>query len=481
MSRSHPGNIVIFGQGYVGLVTAACLAEWGHCVTGVDANAGRLAALTSGRIPFHEPGLDELVRKNVASDRLRFAASSPDLVRGSDLVVIAVGTHDGNGGWQTATMLNCLAEVVPNIREDATLVIRSTLPPEFVSQLGDIVNGLRAQADMAPIAVMLNPEFTREGAAIRDFMHPERVVIGSAADPDGRGVALLSEIYAAADAPILVMPAIDAAFAKLGSNLFLATKISFVNEYASLCDSFGATIDNVVAAMSYDTRIGGQFLRAGVGFGGSCLPHQVTMTVKTARVAGIAAPLLSAVDEINHRRRHEVVDHVEALIDRPLTEARIGLLGLTFKPDTDDLRDAPSLTIARLLMERGATVVAFDPMASARRLAEDLVPGLITVASPEEALRGSDAAAVVTEWPQIREIDWQAVHRVMRGHVVFDGRNALDPAVLAAAGYRYAGFGRGLHEPGMRHATGEPEEAVLEIQVLDRVLEGNPATGVPAA
>lgn len=481
MSSSYPGNITIFGQGYVGLVTAACFAEWGHNVTGVDANADRIAALQSGHIPFHEPGLDELVAGNVASGRLRFAPASPELVRNSDLIFIAVGTHDGNGGWQTATMLGCLAEVVPNIREDAVLVVRSTLPPEFVRQLGSIVDELRFQADLPPIAVMLNPEFTREGAAIQDFMQPERVVLGFAADPDGSGVAELSQLYASTNAPILVMPAIDAAFAKLGSNLFLATKISFVNEYASLCDSFGATIDNVVSAMSYDTRIGGQFLRPGVGFGGSCLPHQVTMSVKTAAIAGVPAPLLAAVDEVNHRRRGELVDHLENLIDRPLADAKIALLGLTFKPHTDDLRDAPALTIARVLIERGATVVAYDPMESARGLAETLVPGLVTVATPEEALRESDAAAVVTEWPQIRAIDWQAMHRVSRGHVMFDGRNALDPAALTAAGYRYAAFGRGLHEPWVDHEVEESETAVIDFQRRDRPVDGIPASQASVA
>ncbi|MGH2427385.1 MAG: UDP-glucose dehydrogenase family protein [Candidatus Limnocylindria bacterium] len=439
-------NITVIGQGYVGLVTAACFAEWDHHVTGIDANPQRISALKAGRIPFHEPGLDELVKSNVAAGRLRFTESSAGVLRDSDVVFVAVGTHDGNGGWQTATILTCLGEIVPELPDRAVLVIRSTLPPEFVRQLGNVVDTLREQAGKHSIAVLLNPEFTREGAAILDFTQPERIVFGVSSDQDERGVAAMRQLYAPANAPMLVMPAIDAAFSKLGANLFLATKISFVNELASLCDSFGATIDNVVGAMSYDERIGGRFLHAGVGFGGSCLPHQVSMTVRTAGIAGVPAPLLTAVDDINHRRRTEMVDRLIELLDRPVDGALVAILGLTFKPHTDDLRDAPSLAIAKQLLERGATVVAYDPMETARTLAATFVDGLVTVASPEEALRGADAAAVVTEWPDIRHLDWAHVRGLMRGHVVFDGRNALDPSAVTAAGYRYAAFGRGEHE-----------------------------------
>lgn len=442
-------DITVVGQGYVGLVTAACLADWGHRVTGIDADPHRVSSLRAGIIPFHEPGLADLVDSGVRGGRLSFATRSSDLIAQSDVVFLAVGTHDGNGGWQTATVLSCFQEILPDVRDDAVVVIRSTLPPEFVGQLSDVVGGIRRRSGRRPVAVMLNPEFTREGAAIHDFQNPDRVVVGTAHDPDGRGADLVASLYASTEAPVLVMPAIDAALTKLGSNLFLATKISFVNEYAGICDAFGASIDNVVDAMGYDARIGGRFLRAGVGFGGSCLPHQVTMTVRTAAGAGIAAPLLSAVDEINHRRRTELVDRLALMLGRPLGRSRVAMLGLTFKPSTDDLRDAPSLTVARILAEQGAQVIAWDPMPAARERAAELVPSLETTADIATAVSGADAAAVITEWPDLRSVDWTEVKSLMRGDVVFDGRNALDPSVVVAAGFRYGGFGRGT----MGHPT----------------------------
>ena len=457
-------NLSGIGQGYVGLVTAACLADWGHGVTGIDADPARLAACQAGNVPFHEPGLDALVSAGVESGRLAFSHGSPDLIRASDVIFVAVGTHDGNGGWQTATMLRCLQEIVPSIAHEAVLVIRSTLPPDFVRQLGEIVTDIRRNAGLEAITVMVNPEFTREGAAIHDFKQPERIVLGIAWDPDDRGVDRLRELYARADAPVLVMSAIDAAMAKLGSNLFLATKISFVNEYATLCDTFGATIDNVVAAMAYDSRIGGKFLRAGVGFGGSCLPHQVTMTVRAAGSAGVSSPLLAAVDEINHRRRSEIVERLAKMMDRPVRKSRVALLGLTFKPQTDDLRDAPSLTIARLLLDHGAHVVAWDPMPSARERAEELVPGLMTTDRAEDAMSGADATAVITEWPDLRSVDWVAARQTVRGNALFDGRNALDPEVIASAGFRYAAFGRGESghmRPIRVHPTADIPEHLL--------------------
>lgn len=462
-------NISIIGQGYVGLVTAACLAAWGHRVTGIDADAERLAACRAGKVPFHEPGLDALVASGIETGRLEFTESSPELIGESDIIFVAVGTHDGNGGWQTATMLRCLQDIVPAIAADAVLVIRSTLPPDFVRQLGEVVSDIRRAAGLKPITVMLNPEFTREGAALHDFQQPERIVIGVAHDPDERGVERLRKLYAHADAPVLVMPAIDAAMAKLGSNLFLATKISFANEYATICDTFGATIDNVVAAMAYDSRIGGKFLRAGVGFGGSCLPHQVTMTVRAAGSAGVQAPLLAAVDEINHRRRAELVERLVRMIDRPIAKSRIALLGLTFKPQTDDLRDAPSLSVARLLLDHGAEVVAWDPMELARDRARTLVPGLETVDRADGAMAGADAAAVMTEWPELRSFDWPALQGVMRGNILFDGRNTLDPSVIGDAGFRYAAFGRGEHPVRSSLARSVTTSVGLEVgSTLDR-------------
>lgn len=441
-------RISVIGLGYVGLVTAACLAEWRHSVTGIEADPRRLDDLSVGRLPFHEPGLAQLVADHHAAGRLmlRGLDAMPAAVAGTDLVIVAVGTHDGNGGWQTETMRKALAALVPNLRPGTPLVVRSTLPPEFINQLPAMVAQLRG-LDEPDMPILLNPEFTQEGKAVSDFVQPSRVICGVAHDPDGIGARRLRQLFERTGSPFVVMPAIDAAFAKLGSNLFLATKISFANELAALCDAYGARVDTVVDAMALDPRIGRAFLGAGVGFGGSCLPHQVTMTVKEARVAGLPTSLLAAVDDINHAQPAHFVGRLNELLPDGLGSARVALLGLSFKPDTDDLRDAPSLTIARLLLERGATVIAYDPMAAARTRAAQLISGLEVADSAEGALDGADAAMLVTEWAEFQLIDWTTAALAMRRPIVVDGRNFLDDAALAAAGFTYTGFGRGWQTP----------------------------------
>ncbi len=446
-------RVTVVGLGYVGLVTAACLAEWDHDVVGIDANPQRLDALRDGRMPFHEPRLPELVADGVVSGRLSFASDLAAAAADADLVIVAVGTHDGNGGWQTDTVRGCLAELVPAMAEGATLVIRSTLPPDFIRQLPSLVTGRRTAAERGPLAVLLNPEFTREGRAVHDFQTPDRVVLGIVSDFAGSGEAALRHLYKEAGAPIVVMGAIDAAITKLGANLFLATKISFANELAEICDAFGADVATVVDGMSYDARIGGAFLKAGVGFGGSCLPNQVSMTIRTAAQVGVPTPLLTAVDEVNHRRRVQVVERAAALLDGTVRHRRIALLGLTFKPDTDDLRDAPALTIAKGFIDGGAEVVAYDPMPTARERAGAIVPGLRVVENAGDAIAGADLAVLVTEWPEFVDLDWGAAGATMRRRVVIDGRNVLSGEQLAAAGFTYASFGRGSLLPG--DATGD--------------------------
>jgi UDPglucose 6-dehydrogenase len=440
-------RITVVGLGYVGLVTAACLAEWDHVVVGVDADPRRLDALQSGLMPFHEPRLPQLVADGVASGRLTFAADLRTAAAGADVVVVAVGTHDGNGGWQTDTVRGCLADLVPVMARESTLVIRSTLPPDFIRQLPTLVSAHAAAAERAPIPVILNPEFTREGRAVRDFQNPDRVVMGIVSDPEGRGEATVRAIYDRADAPMVVMGAIDAAITKLGANLFLATKISFANELAEICDAFGADVSTVVDGMSYDARIGGSFLKAGVGFGGSCLPNQVSMTIRTAAQAGVSTPLLAAVDEVNHRRRQQVVERAAALLDGTVRGRRVALLGLTFKPDTDDLRDAPALTIAQAFIDGGASVVAYDPMPTARARSIGIVAGLAVTESAADAIAGADIAVLVTEWPEFLELDWKAAGATMRRRVIVDGRNVLSAERLTAAGFAFSSFGRGTFPP----------------------------------
>ena len=440
-------RVTVVGLGYVGLVTGACLAEWGHEVVGVDADPRRLGTLRDGRVPFHEPRLPDLVADGVTKGTLQFTDDLKGASAMADMVIVAVGTHDGNGGWQTDTVRGALADIVPAMGDHATLVIRSTLPPDFIRQLPQLVSSRRASADRSPIPVMLNPEFTREGRAVRDYQQPDRIVLGVVLDPDGHGEAALRELYHSAAAPVIVMGAIDAAITKLAANLFLATKISFANELAEICDAFGADVSTVVDGMSYDTRIGGAFLKAGVGFGGSCLPNQVSMTIRTAAQVGVDTPLLSAVDEVNHRRRTQVVERAATLLDGTVRGRRVALLGLTFKPDTDDLRDAPALTIAGELLEGGAEVIAYDPMPLARERSATLVPGLQVASAAGDAIRDADIAVLVTEWPEFIDLDWALAASTMRRRVLIDGRNVLSGEELAAIGFTYSSFGRGTVSP----------------------------------
>ena len=462
-------RVTVVGLGYVGLVTGACLATWEHDVVGVDADPRRLDALRAGRMPFYEPGLDRLVAAGIESERLGFTDNLTEAVASADIVVVAVGTHDGNGGWQTDTMTACLSQTVPAMADRATLVIRSTLPPDYIRQLEGLVTSRRAAAGRPPISVLLNPEFTREGRAVRDFLEPDRVVFGVVSDPNGKGEATLRSMYRAADAKILVMDAIDAALTKLGSNLFLATKISFANELASICDAFGADVTAVVEGMSHDPPIGGAFLRAGVGFGGSCLPNQVTMTVRAGLQAGVPTPLLAAVDEVNHRRREEMVERAASLLGGSVRGRRIALLGLTFKPDTDDLRDAPALTVAARLIDQGASVRAYDPMPTARERSASLVPGLEVETSWEDAVRDADAVLLLTEWREFIDLDWGRLGALVNRRIVVDGRNVLPGKRLAEAGFAYASFGRGSYLPeteDARLAGRTPARASMATPVL---------------
>jgi UDPglucose 6-dehydrogenase len=432
-------DVAVVGLGYVGLVTAAGLATRGHRVRGVDADPGRLEMLRGGRLPVVEPGVERILDGAEAA-RFRLCDSVEEAVRGARVVLVAVGTHDGRGGWQTDTMDAALRAVVPVVDDGAVLAIRSTLPPAYATRLGLRASALRSSG---ALGVVLNPEFTRESTALADFLQPDRIVVGVADDPRGDALAVMRALYAGFDAPIVEMSATDAALTKLASNLFLATKISFANEVAALCDLHGATVDRVLAAVGLDARIGGAFLRPGVGFGGSCLPHQVRMTVRDAEAAGQPAPLLAAVEHVNRRQRRRVVD---LLLSRfpSLAGRRVALLGLAFKPGTDDTREAPALDVAAWLLEEGAEVVGFDPLPATRERTAAALPGLRVAGSAEDALSDADAVVLLTEWPELaRGMDWTAAASRMRGDLVIDGRNALDPDAVRAAGLAYVGFGRG--------------------------------------
>jgi UDPglucose 6-dehydrogenase len=439
-------RLTVVGLGYVGLVTAACMAEWGNDVIGIDASEHRLSTLLAGRIPIFEPGLEQLVQSNRERGRLKFRGSA-DLARSvqhSDVVMVAVGTHDGNGGWQTETISSTLEQLVPLVGSATVLVIRSTLPPDYIARLSSSMS--QRSADGAAIATLLNPEFTREGTAVRDFMKPDRVLLGIVSDDAGVGRRMLTDLYEAAGAPIVVLPAIDAAVGKLAANLFLATKISFANELAAICDGYGSNVDNVVSSMSYDPRIGGGFLRPGVGFGGSCLPHQLSMALLDSQERKVHTPLLAAVKQINEFQPARVMEGLADLLPQ-LADARVALLGLTFKPDTDDCRESPALKLARLLLAAGAAVIAYDPMESAGSAAQLQLPGIELASSAMDALSGADATVLATEWALFQGIDWMDAARVARHAIIVDGRNVLDGADLVASGWVYHAFGRGTTYP----------------------------------
>ncbi|HEX5465457.1 MAG TPA: nucleotide sugar dehydrogenase [Candidatus Limnocylindrales bacterium] len=434
-------RVTVVGLGAVGLVTAACLAAEGHDIVGLEADPDRLAALRRGEVPFHEPGLDELTATSLAERRLVLSDSPDAAVSTARLVILAVGTHGPDGSWQSASMVRCLLEVVPLVADDAVLVIRSTLPPDFAVGIAARVAGLRRATGRPDVPVLLNPEFTREGTAVHDFQHPSRIVIGIASDPSGSGLAAVKRLYAHTTAPLRVVSAMDACLGKLAANLFLGTRISFANELAAVCEEYGADIEAVVDTMAPDPRIGSYFFRAGLGFGGSCLPSQVAMMSRAVREHGLSTPLLDAVTAINARQIERFADRLTAFLG-DLAGARICLLGLAFKPGTDDLRDAPSLNLARRLIAAGAAVVAYDPMPRARSGAAAQVAGLQVADSAAQAIAGADAIGLVTEWAEFAALDWEGLQASLARPIIIDGRNALDAGRLIGAGYAYAGFGR---------------------------------------
>ena len=462
-------NVTVVGLGYVGLVSAAGLATRGHTVVGLDADPMRIAMLRTGALPFFEPHLEESLAEARAGGRVSFTGDAAAAVSDADIVLVAVGTHGPNGEWQTRTIQQVLASIVPLLPDTSALVVRSTLPPDYVDELRSTVRRVRRDAGRPAVPVLLNPEFTREGSAVADFLHPERIVLGAVDDPAGDGVAALRQLYAGFSAPILEMTGPDACLAKLGSNLFLATKISFANELARLCDRYGAQVDQVVGAMALDPRIGGSFLRPGVGFGGSCLPHQVAMTVQTLAEEGEHLPLLAAVDAVNRGQRDRCVVVLQELLG-DLEGRRIALLGIAFKPQTDDIREAPSIDIAAQLTALGASVVAYDPMPAARANAAVRLPGVTMVDSPFDALVDADAAVVVTEWPQITDLAWTKVAAVMRTPIVIDGRNALDESVMTSPEITYVGFGRGVAPATatpVHVAAGTPGATQRDVEVAE--------------
>ena len=429
-------TVTVVGTGYVGLIQGVCLAKLGHDVTCVDLDAEKVARLSAGVPTIHEPGLDDLLASGIASGRLRFTTPAlgwADLI--GEVVFVAVGTPMAENGAANLSYVRAVAEsLTAEATTPFTLVMKSTVPPGTGAALRD------RQLTRAAIEIgyVSNPEFLREGHAINDWLNTDRVVIGG---DDARAIDVVAELYASLDAPIVVTDVASAETIKYASNAFLSTKISFINEIANLCDAVGADIDAVSGGIGLDSRIGSAFLQAGIGYGGSCFPKDTRALDFIATVNGYQFDLLKAVIDVNNRQRLlPLIQLTRAIPD--LWKHKVAILGLAFKPHTDDVRESPALDIVPLLVEEGAEVVTCDPFAGAVHL-----PGSARVDDVWEALDGAAALVLTTEWPEYVNLDWARVRRVMsEPGIVFDGRNALDARAVTDAGLSYMGVGRhGTH------------------------------------
>jgi UDPglucose 6-dehydrogenase len=428
-------RVAVIGAGYVGLTTAACLAELGNAVTLVDIDHKKVEMLKRNEVPFFEPGMGELVERNVKAGRLAFTTQYEDAVPGAEYAIIAVSTPEGEGGEADLSYVESAATSIADCMDGPLVVVnKSTVPPltgDMVSQV------LRKRNTKHRADVVSNPEFLREGSAIQDFMHPDRVVIGSH-DPDA--AAKVAMLYASLEAPVLITPNIyTAEMVKYASNAFLAARISFINEIARICERVDADAKLVAEGMGLDKRIGPSFLDAGIGYGGSCFPKDVKALAALAERFDYHPELLHAVMDINRDQRMLAIDKLRDCLET--LEGRIvGLMGLAFKPNTDDLREAPSLDIARVLIAAGAEVRAYDPAAMAR--ARELLPDIEYSADAYALADGADGLVLVTEWNEFRHLDLGRVKASMRRPVMVDGRNIYDPAMMRGLGFTYRGIGR---------------------------------------
>ncbi len=416
----------VIGVGWVGLVTAACFAELGHHVVARDIVPEKVAALSRGEVTIHEPGLEDLLRRN--AERITFTTEMDELLAGARLLFVCVDTPPTYSGDADLSRVRAVVQELAS-DSDHVLVMKSTVPAG---------TGESIRRDMPNLSYVSCPEFLKEGTAVKDFMNPDRVVIG--ADPgDEEAAAAVAALYRPLGGEILPTDVASAEMIKLASNAFLATKISFINEIANVCEEVGADVGQVAKGMGLDERIGPNFLRAGIGWGGSCFGKDTIALKKLAGNSGYHFQLLSAVIDVNELQKRRVVQKLKKHLDS-LAGRRVALLGLAFKPDTDDMRDAASLVLAARLEGEGADVVAYDPVAAER--ARGLLPAVELAGSAIEALEGADAAVLVTEWPEFAELDWAAAAERMARPVIVDGRNFLDPDALVKAGFRYEGIGR---------------------------------------
>ncbi len=430
-------QICVVGVGYVGLITAAGFADLGNRVMALDVNAEKIKGLKEGRMPIFEPGLEELVERNVDAGRLSFTTSYAEGLENAEFVFIAVGTPSGVDGAADLQYVEAAARSIAETMQDEVIVInKSTVPVGTGDWVADIIR--RHQPRPIPFSVVSCPEFLREGSAISDFMNPHRTVLGSLNREAANRVA---QLHLPLRAPIIITDLRTAEMIKYASNAFLATKISFINEIANICEALGADVAEVATGMGYDIRIGPHFLNAGLGYGGSCFPKDVKALAHMAEEKGRHPQLLEAVMAINQDRRMMAVNRVKEMLGGKLRGKTIGLLGLAFKPNTDDMREAPSIDVANSLIAAGASVRAYDPVAM--DVASKIMPAVTMCPDPYSLAKGCDALMVNTDWNEFKQLDLERIRDLMATPVLFDGRNIYDPDDMVALGYTYRGFGRG--------------------------------------
>ena len=430
-------KITVVGTGYVGLVVGACFAETGNDVVCVDVDERKIRGLRRGRVPIYEPGLDELVRRNQTEKRLVFSTALSRGTRGAEVIFIAVGTPPGEDGSADMQHVLAAARQLARAMNGYTVVaIKSTVPVGTAA----LVRAVIAGATCHPFSVVSNPEFLKQGSAVEDFLKPDRVVIGA---EDASARELMQALYAPftrTGAPIVTMDCASAELSKYAANAMLATRVSFMNEVANVCERFGANVDDVRRVVASDRRIGPSFLFPGIGYGGSCFPKDVQALVHAARKGGYRFRILEAVEAVNTSQKRRLFEKMEAVLGS-LDGKQIAIWGLAFKPRTDDMREAPSITMIEALLEAGAKVVAYDPQA--QRPARAIFGSRLTLAGHSyEALKGADALGILTEWNEFREPDFSRMRSLMRTPVIFDGRNLFDLAQMRAHGFTYYSIGR---------------------------------------
>jgi UDPglucose 6-dehydrogenase len=435
-------RIAMIGTGYVGLVSGACFADFGHRVVCVDKDAAKIDGLNAGVMPIWEPGLEALVKSNAERGRLTFTTDVASAVEDAEAVFIAVGTpaRRGDGHADLTFVFDAVRELAKFIRPATVVVTKSTVPVGT----GDKIEQILKEEGVTEVSVASNPEFLREGAAIADFKHPDRIVVGA---EDQQAQEVLREIYRPLflnRAPILITGRRTAELTKYAANAFLAVKISFINEIADLCEAVDADVQDVARGIGLDNRIGPKFLHAGPGYGGSCFPKDTLALLQTADAAGVDQRIVRTTVEVNDDRKAHMVERVTRALGGELSGKRVGVLGLAFKPNTDDMREAPAIPIVKGLLERGATVRAFDPVA--RHQAEQVLSGIEFSDDAYAAAEGADALVIVTEWDEFRALDLDRIAGSLRGKVLVDLRNVYDPAEAEEAGLTYYGVGRGRQE-----------------------------------